>query len=74
MHCILMWNDISRSDDQAMTQDFAQLISPLQLKYKIDGKTNSSHTLIIVIAEYMKPNMTKSGIIREIISMAKLVV
>jgi len=29
--------------------------------------------LIIVIAEYMKPNMTKSGIIREIISMAKFV-
>lgn len=32
------------------------------------------HTLIIVITEYMKPNMTKSGIMREINSMARSVV
>ena len=31
-------------------------------------------TLMIVIAEYMKPNMTKSGIIREIVDMPKSVV
>lgn len=41
--------------------------------YNYIVKPNSLHTLIIVITEYMKPNMTKSGIIREITSMAKSV-